>query len=209
MGFWMAALALPGYFNGTPGFFNMVYLHETFGATYSEASWLILASAIGAVLWSHSIGHGIDRHGARVVAMFLVAVGPLFTLTWFFRLPRPGLAPPLRQDAPTRRPHERRLPRHRRLLRRHATLPSSASPRPSPQLRTHRRHGRPLVLRRPHRLYGRPRRRLDQRPHALSMERLAPPLRRPLLLLSRPHPPPSPPRLVRRPPAPKKRPRTA
>jgi MFS family permease len=87
MGAWTAALALPGYFNGTPGFFNVVYLHQAFGATYSEASWLILASACGAVLWSHPIGHRIDQYGARPVAMFLVAVGPLFTLAWFFASP--------------------------------------------------------------------------------------------------------------------------
>ena len=87
MGAWTAALALPGYFNGTPGFFNVVYLHEAFDATYSEASWLILASALGAVLWSHPIGHRIDRFGARAVAMFLVAIGPLFTLVWFFASP--------------------------------------------------------------------------------------------------------------------------
>ncbi len=93
MGAWSAALALPGYFNGTPGFFNVVYLHEAFDATYSEASWLILASALGAVLWSHTIGHRMDRFGARAVAMFLVAVGPLFTLAWFFASPSHVLLP--------------------------------------------------------------------------------------------------------------------
>ena len=87
MGAWTAALALPGYFNGTPGFFNVVYLHEVFDATYSEASWLILASALGAVFWSHPIGHRIDRWGARKVAMCLVAIGPFFTLAWFFASP--------------------------------------------------------------------------------------------------------------------------
>jgi MFS family permease len=87
MGAWLAALALPGYYNGTPGFFNVVYLHEVFGATYSEASWLILASALGAVFWSHPIGHRIDRFGARTVALFLVAVGPLFSLAWFLVSP--------------------------------------------------------------------------------------------------------------------------
>jgi len=87
MGAWSAALALPGYYYGTPGFFNVVYLHESFDATYSQASWLILASALGAVIWSHSIGHRIDRFGARAVAMFLVGVGPLFTLAWFFASP--------------------------------------------------------------------------------------------------------------------------
>lgn len=87
MGAWMAALALPGYYYGTPGFFNVVYLHESFDATYSEASWLVLASAVGAVMWSHSIGHRIDLYGARAVAMFLAALGPLFTLAWFFASP--------------------------------------------------------------------------------------------------------------------------
>lgn len=87
MGAWTAALALPGYSNGMPGFFNVVYLQESFGASYSQASWLILASALGAVLWAHQIGHRIDRFGARKVAMFLVTVGPLFTLVWFFASP--------------------------------------------------------------------------------------------------------------------------
>ena len=86
-GAWTAAMALPGYFNGTPGFFNVVYLHEAFGATYSEASWLILSSALGAILWSHAIGHRIDRFGARRVAMTLITIGPLFTLAWFFASP--------------------------------------------------------------------------------------------------------------------------
>jgi hypothetical protein len=87
MGAWTAALAMPGYFNGTPGFFNVVYLHDAFGASYSQASCLVLASAFGAILWSHQIGHGIDRYGARRVAMFLAGVGPLFTLAWFFASP--------------------------------------------------------------------------------------------------------------------------
>ncbi len=87
MGAWTAALALPGYFNGTPGFFNVVYLHDAFGATYSQASWLILASALGAILWSPTVGHRIDRFGARRVAMALVLIGPLFTLAWFFASP--------------------------------------------------------------------------------------------------------------------------
>ncbi len=99
MGAWTASLALPGYFNGTPGFFNVVYLHEAFGATYSQASWLVLASALGSVLWSHPIGHRIDQYGARRVATLLMTVGPLFTLNWFFvspsqiRLPLVGAIP--------------------------------------------------------------------------------------------------------------------
>lgn len=87
MGAWTAALAMPGYFNGTPGFFNVVYLHEAFDATYSQASWLVFASAAGAILWSRTIGHRIDQYGARRVAMFLGTAGPLFTLAWFFASP--------------------------------------------------------------------------------------------------------------------------
>lgn len=87
LGVWTAALALPGYYAGTPGFFNVVYLHESFGATYTEASWLILASASGSIFWSPKVGHGIDRFGARRVAMFLAAIGPLFALSWFFVSP--------------------------------------------------------------------------------------------------------------------------
>ena len=87
MSAWAAALALPGYFGGTPGFFNVVYLHEGFGASYSEASSLILCSALGAVLWSHPIGHRIDALGARRVAMGLATIGPLFTLAWFLVSP--------------------------------------------------------------------------------------------------------------------------
>ncbi|MEI9895106.1 MAG: hypothetical protein WDN28_14760 [Chthoniobacter sp.] len=79
-----------------------MYLHEVFDATYSEASWLILASALGAVLWSHPIVHRIDRFGARTVAMFLVAVGPLFTLGLVLRLALAHLAPTDRPRAATR-----------------------------------------------------------------------------------------------------------
>ena len=99
MGAWTAALALPGYANSTPGFFNVVYLQENFGASYTQASWLIIASALGVVIWGPAIGHRIDRYGARGVALFLMAVGPVFTLAWLFasfawwRLPLVGLVP--------------------------------------------------------------------------------------------------------------------
>ena len=99
MGAWTAALALPGYANSTPGFFNVVYLQENFGATYTQASWLIIASALGVMIWAPAIGHRIDRYGARGVALFLMAVGPVFTLAWLFasfawwRLPLVGLVP--------------------------------------------------------------------------------------------------------------------
>lgn len=87
MGAWAAALALPGYAGGTPGFFNVIYLQENFGASYLQASWLILASALGTMIWAPEIGHRIDRFGARPVALFLMAVGPVFTLAWLFVSP--------------------------------------------------------------------------------------------------------------------------
>ena len=87
MGAWTAALALPGYANGVPGFFNVVYLQENFGASYSQASWLILASALGMVIWAPAIGRRIDRFGARAVALWLIVLGPVFTLAWLFASP--------------------------------------------------------------------------------------------------------------------------
>jgi len=99
MGAWTAALAMPGYANGMPGFFNMVYLQEGFGANYTQASWLVIASALGMVIWAPAIGGRIDRYGARAVALCLMAVGPVFTLAWLFvsaawwRLPLVGLVP--------------------------------------------------------------------------------------------------------------------
>ena len=99
MGAWNAAMALTGYSNGTPGFFNIIYLQENFGASYLQASWLIIASAAGAMLWTPRIGHAIDRFGARLVGAWLIALGPFFTLAWFFvsprhaRLPFLGLVP--------------------------------------------------------------------------------------------------------------------
>jgi len=99
MGAWNAAMALTGYTNGTPGFLNFIYLQEHFNATYSQAAWLILASAVGAMLWTPRIGHAIDRFGARTVAVWLMALGPTSALAWFFvspsqvHLPFVGSAP--------------------------------------------------------------------------------------------------------------------
>ena len=87
MGAWNAAMALTGYSNGIPGFFNVIYLQEDFGATYSQSSWIILASAAGAILWTPRIGHAIDRFGARAIAGWLIGLGPCFTLAWFFVSP--------------------------------------------------------------------------------------------------------------------------
>ena len=86
-GAWTCALALPGYSGGIPGFFNVVYLKESFGASYSQASWIIIASALSAVFWAPWIGRLIDRWGARKVALRLMAIGPIGTLAWFFASP--------------------------------------------------------------------------------------------------------------------------
>ncbi len=83
-GAWACALALPGYSNGMPGFFNVVYLKEAFDASYSQASWIVIASALGAVIWGPPIGHAIDLRGARAIATRLIFFGPLCTLAWFF-----------------------------------------------------------------------------------------------------------------------------
>jgi MFS family permease len=88
MGFWAAAVAMPGYFMGLPSFFSMVYLKEAFGSSYGQASWIFIASALGAILWTPRIGRWMDRHGARRTLMGLMAVGPFFTLAWLFVSPR-------------------------------------------------------------------------------------------------------------------------
>ncbi len=84
MGFWTSAQAILGYTMGLPGFFSMVYLKEQFGATYVQASWVFIASAIGAVLWTPRIGHWIDVWGGRRVMLLLTGLGPLFMLPWLF-----------------------------------------------------------------------------------------------------------------------------
>ena len=98
-GAWTCALGLPGYSNGMPGFFNIVYLKEAFAASYSQASCIVIASALGAVICAPRLGHAIDRYGARAVALRLIVCGPLCTLAWFFvsparwRIPLLGLTP--------------------------------------------------------------------------------------------------------------------
>jgi MFS family permease len=82
MGLWVAGQAMLGYTMGLPGFFSMVYVKEQFGATYGQASWIFVASALGAVLWTAMIGHWIDLWGARKVLLRLTIVGPVSMLTW-------------------------------------------------------------------------------------------------------------------------------
>ncbi|MDQ3622842.1 MAG: MFS transporter, partial [Verrucomicrobiota bacterium] len=63
LGAWSCAIAMPGISNGLPSFFNVVYLKEAFGATYSQASLLFIASAVSAVAWTPWLGRLIDQWG--------------------------------------------------------------------------------------------------------------------------------------------------
>lgn len=87
MGLWTASQTMLGYTMGLPGFFSMVYVREAFGATYAQASWIFIAAAIGAVLWTPRIGHWIDQWGGRRVMLLLTGVGPVFMLAWLFVTP--------------------------------------------------------------------------------------------------------------------------
>ena len=99
MGLWTAAQAMLGYTMGLPGFFSMVYVRETFGVTYTQASWIFIAAAAGAVLWTPKIGHWIDLWGGRKVMLMITGLGPVFMLAWLFvtggswALPIAGVTP--------------------------------------------------------------------------------------------------------------------
>jgi len=98
MGIWNGAQAMVGYTMGLPGFFAMTYVRDAFHATYAQASWLFIASGIGAVIWMPRIGHWIDRVGGKQVALRLMAVAPILMLGWLavapvtWRIPLPGEA---------------------------------------------------------------------------------------------------------------------
>jgi MFS family permease len=87
MGLWVAGQAMLGYTMGVPGFFSMVYVKEGFGASYGQASWLFVASALGAVLWTTTIGHWIDLHGGKKIMRFLIGWAPVTMLAWLFVTP--------------------------------------------------------------------------------------------------------------------------
>ena len=84
MGLWTAAVTMPGYLNGLPSFFSVVYLKEALGASYGEASLVFAAAAFGGVLWTPSIGTWVDRRGAARVLVWLMGLGPLVSLAWVF-----------------------------------------------------------------------------------------------------------------------------
>lgn len=84
MGVWTAGQAMLGYTMGLPGFFGMVYLKESCGATYAQASWLFIAAAVGGVIITPRIGHWIDLYGGRKVMLALTGCGPLCMAAWWF-----------------------------------------------------------------------------------------------------------------------------
>jgi Major Facilitator Superfamily len=84
MGVWTGSQAMTGYTLGLPGFFAMAYVKNAFGATYSQASWIFIASSLGAILWTPRIGHWMDHVGARTVLTRLITIGPLSMLGWLF-----------------------------------------------------------------------------------------------------------------------------
>ncbi len=87
LGAWSCAAAMPGIASGLPGFFNVVYLKQAFGASYSQASLLLVASAFGSILSARRIGHFIDLYGARRVIVWLMLAGSAISLAWFFVSP--------------------------------------------------------------------------------------------------------------------------
>ncbi len=102
MGVWVGAQAMLGYNMGLPGFFSMVYLKESFGVTYGQTALVFLASAIGAALWTPSVGKLIDRWGGRRVMLVLLLLSPLAMLAWL-PLAREAMSLPFR-DTPLPQP---------------------------------------------------------------------------------------------------------
>ncbi len=87
MGAWTVTLALPGYSNGTPGFLMSSICTTPLEPAIHKLRGSFSPRRRGAVVWGNSVGHRIDRLGARAVAMLLCAIGPLFTLVWFLASP--------------------------------------------------------------------------------------------------------------------------
>ncbi|MEI6714260.1 MAG: MFS transporter [Verrucomicrobiota bacterium] len=84
---WIGAQAFLGYTIGVPGFFSMVHLRETFGASYSQASLIFITACLGAVLFTPWLGRWIDKAGAQNVLIRLVFLGPISMAPWCFIQP--------------------------------------------------------------------------------------------------------------------------
>lgn len=87
MAFWTCSQSLVGYTLAMPGFFGMVHLRETFGATYSQASLIFISAAIGGALFSRMLGPWMDRAGAVAVMTRLAVWTPLSMMAWWFVSP--------------------------------------------------------------------------------------------------------------------------
>jgi hypothetical protein len=83
MALWTGAQSMLGYTLGMPGFFSMVHLKETFGASFSQASLIFLCNALGAVICMPWIGRWMDRAGAHAVLLRLMAAAPLAQMGWW------------------------------------------------------------------------------------------------------------------------------
>jgi MFS family permease len=60
----------------------MVYLKERFGVSYAQAACVFLASALGAAIWTPTIGRLLDRLGCRRVMLLILVAGPVTMLPW-------------------------------------------------------------------------------------------------------------------------------
>lgn len=87
MAFWTCAQSLVGYTLAMPGFFSMVHLRESFGASYSQASLIFMAAALGGALFSGKLGPWMDRAGAVAVMTRLAVLAPVSMMAWWFVKP--------------------------------------------------------------------------------------------------------------------------
>ena len=76
-----------GYTLAMPGFFSMVHLRESFGATYSQASLIFVAAALGAGLFTSVLGPWMDRAGAAAVLRRLLVWAPISMMAWWLASP--------------------------------------------------------------------------------------------------------------------------
>ena len=87
MAVWTAAQSMLGYTLAMPGFFSMVHLRESFGASYFQASLIFITAAIGAGLFTGVLGPWMDRAGAAAVLRRLLVWAPVSMMAWWLASP--------------------------------------------------------------------------------------------------------------------------
>ena len=87
MAAWTGAQSLLGYTLAMPGFFSMVHLRESFGASYFQASLIFVAAALGAGLFTGILGPWMDRAGAAAVLRRLLFWSPFSMMAWWLASP--------------------------------------------------------------------------------------------------------------------------